>query len=694
VATQTLRPATLLDSAGGWFNNGGAASLPAALADDNDTTAARLPATSIPNSYFRVGLTALSALPALAQIRYVSVRARVVETPPAGDSFFCQVFTSNAYGQAGVGPGGGVSQMPGPNMTAVTTNVTVGTLPNNPSGASWQAADLAGTSILIAYTSPPSAPGAASAQTADVFELYVDVSYNQAPTFSITSAATFATSRPTFTGTYSDPEGDGQERIWVKVFTAAQVTAWGGTPAPDTTTPFLDLGERYSGTPSVTAASDIPDGSYWLYAKVADVGSSGRYSAYATQSFIVATAGPAVPTITATADPTNARNIISVQGSTNMETQNQADVETNTTGFVAITNNTITRSTTVAANGLASLRMSSTAAGTMTAGTLSGLSGVLVRANAVHTAFAKIRAGASARTCRLGLNFYDLSGTQIGTTTWSAAATDSTSAWTTFTLTTTTPVNAVYAQRVFEVQSTGGAAELHYVDMGGLWPTSSTAWTRGGLPFGSAQSYIVESSDDGGTTWQPIRGSPFLLLLPYSVWVNSPAIDAYYQTASFFDYEAQAGVARIYRARTSAPNELGVTVTSAASGSTSPLIFSPANWILKDPITPTNSMLRVILQFGKEALEERMGIFYALGRPRPITTADAISGWNGDMTLVSTTAAAMASIEQLLRVQNPLLLQSANNEHRYIRMTARGRERRGGAYYRHYPCTFVEVDPP
>jgi hypothetical protein len=683
VATYTVRPnSTPFNS--GVVTNGSPSpnTIEQAVSDSSDATSARLVAGN--NAGFSNGFAAPPALPARAQIRSVTPRVRAMDSSQLDYlGFTLQVVdegvnTHWAY-------------------TPILTNALVTyygpAWTTQPNGAAWAEEDLADLRLSHGYVPPAGTIPLTAAGNIDWAEVYLDIVTNEAPVATITSGASFATARPTWTWSYSDPENDSQERYWVKIFTDAQHAAGGFDP--DVTTPTLDLHETFSAATTATATADLPDGTYWLYVKVADAGSSGRYGAYATQSFVITTAGPAVPVVSATADTTFARNIISVQGSTNMVTQNQADVETNTTGFVAITNNTITRSTTVAANGVASLRMSSTAAGTMTAGTLSGVSGLAVRANALHTVFAKLRAGASARTCRIGINFWDLGGVQIGTTTWSAAAVNSTSAWTIFTLAVTTPANAVTCQIVFEVQSTGGAAELHYADMIGIWPGTSTTWTRGGLPFATATTYIVESSDDAGATWAPIRGSPFLVTAPpYSAWVNSAAIDTYYQTLSFFDYEMHAGVARIYRARATAPNELALSVSSASSASTSPLTFTPVNWIVKDPLTPANNILTAVLNLGPEKRSERMGIFYALGRSLPIVVGDTLSGWNGKVTLTAITQGDVTAIERILGLQTPVLIQSARGEHRYVRFTNDRTRTRKRGYNRVYDCDAVEVDTP
>lgn len=183
---------------------------------------------------------------------------------------------------------------------------------------------------------------------------------------------------------------------------------------------------------------------------------------------------------------------------TNLLTANQSSAETDTTGFEADSNCAVTRQTTYAYDGVASFRMRSSAGGTMGARTLQGLSGVSVIPGYYYTITARFRAGASGRTCRSQVRWYDASGTFISDD-WSGSVTDTTTGWTEHSYSIVAPSTARYAAIVLTVLSTGAANEDHYVDALGIIFTGTTnvaeSWALGG--GGSTATQV----------WQPITFS-------------------------------------------------------------------------------------------------------------------------------------------------------------------------------------------
>jgi hypothetical protein len=112
------------------------------------------------------------------------------------------------------------------------------------------------------------------------------------------------TTKPTITWTYSDPEGDAQERYRIKIFTAAQYGIGGFDP--ETSPNTWDSGEVLSAAVTKDVPVDLANATYRVYVKVADVGSSGRYSAWDFNGFTVNVTPPPAPTLVVTAQPTNA----------------------------------------------------------------------------------------------------------------------------------------------------------------------------------------------------------------------------------------------------------------------------------------------------------------------------------------------------------------------------------------------------
>lgn len=187
----------------------------------------------------------------------------------------------------------------------------------------------------------------------------------------------------------------------------------------------------------------------------------------------------------------------------NMLTANEADIETDATGWAALANCTVTQSATFADNGTKSLRLSSTAGGNMSA--------ILVREVPVipgetYTAIARER-GASVRTCSVNIRWIDASHVFISDAT-GVGAVDATGAFTSYTAFGIAPSNAAYAKVWFSVLATGGASELHYVDKASLRHGGSTDWVQGGTLIDPPKTVAVAAIDvDGNNVSTPIKNA-------------------------------------------------------------------------------------------------------------------------------------------------------------------------------------------
>jgi hypothetical protein len=168
---------------------------------------------------------------------------------------------------------------------------------------------------------------------------------------------------------------------------------------------------------------------------------------------------------------------VKVESWWNRLTRNQASVETDTTGWAAGSNTTIARSTTVASDGAASLRLTSTAAGEVSAVATS----VPCDAGEAVVAMASFRAAVSARSCRCDLRFVTSTGATISTTTGSTV-TSSTGAWAQATVQALAPATAAAVVLIVAVQATAAGSEQHYVDTMAVFPADAgtPAWSRGG----------------------------------------------------------------------------------------------------------------------------------------------------------------------------------------------------------------------
>lgn len=271
------------------------------------------------------------------------------------------------------------------------------------------------------------------------------------------------------TGTATIGDGASQSSYLVKWFSAAQYGAGGFNPA--TSTPTASVAGTGLGTRSVRPSAPLANATTYRAYITASKTLSGLTvdAAYAYTTFTTAATLPPAPAITATFDPTANRCAVVVQNSGNLLPANDASAETGVGTWTAVTNmGAPTASATVAHHLTQSVRMSSTAGGTMTMRTASGTSGVPVVEGQAYSVLAQVRAGASARTCRVGVQFYTSAGATIGGVVYGTGVADATGSWTALTLLTTAPATSAFAAVFLEVASTGGAAELHYADSIGL----------------------------------------------------------------------------------------------------------------------------------------------------------------------------------------------------------------------------------
>jgi hypothetical protein len=314
MATATLRPDGVLStSTPAPSNNGGAASLNAAVADNLDTTFVRFLDTG---AYWMVEYSLGSTVvPGDTQVRSVMPRIRhnnawsAAATP---DRAFT-LGTGGAYF-----PDEPIVWLGAVNPGSTDFRVQWGAERTaQPNGAPWTGAALDALTLRIFFRVNPNSYYWAF----DVAEVYVDVVLNRAPYVTGTALGTVGTSRPTFSWTYTDPEGDPQERFRVKVFSAAQYGATGFDP--NTATPAVDSGEVYSSATSWASPVDLLDGTtYRAFVVVADAGSNGHYSTIGAtgpySSATISLVAPTAPTITATTDPANARVTLAIASANNI----------------------------------------------------------------------------------------------------------------------------------------------------------------------------------------------------------------------------------------------------------------------------------------------------------------------------------------------------------------------------------------
>jgi hypothetical protein len=492
------------------------------------------------------------------------------------------------------------------------------------------------------------------------------------PSGTITSSSSLTTWTPTVVGA---------EIVWrVVIYSAVQYGAGGFVPGSGPN--VWDSGVISNANTSVMTGTVLLNGiAYRAYMQITQTG--GQTSVWAFSGFTVVFNSPAQPLLTGSYDSVNARSILNVQAFDNLLSQNQASLETDTTGWAATANCAIAQSATFAKDGSFSLRMTSTAAGDMVANTPTNTSGVAVLPNTVYTAMANFRSAVSVRSCLVQIDWYQASGapSAIRSTDNSATVNDATGAWQSgmgVSLTVTSPSDAAFAAIVIYALAIGGASEVHYVDCIGIGPGTLTQWTRGGL-VGSSTA-LIESSDDG-VTWKTVRGA------------NAVAVPSPSETVIAYDYEVLPLQVRNYRATIQSSGPI-----SSGPSALLPLTSTGKVWWLKDPLNPANNV-KLSLPSKTEpqsAVAEQIASFRPLGRSTVVVLADAVTKVPrmGGFTCQTLTQANYLLLLQIISLQKTLLLQDAYGEQFYVRLIGRSITGPRGGRIREFQLTYYEVDIP
>lgn len=682
MSTYVLRPNATLTTND--VNRTGGATVNGVLSDSNDSTWMQYFFSGSAVAQIDVGLDDLPGLASNERIVSVAVSARW-DTGAGNTSFYLYLAASD---------GNVASDFYSANVPSLTT-FTGPYKTTSGSGATWTAA-LVNSMYLSTFDN------AAGTTMPRVTEMYVTVYTNFSPVATPTApTGTIQNStRPTTTWTYADTESDAQQQYQVKIFDSATYSA-GGFDA-STSTAVWDSGNVLSNATSVTIGTSLTNGTtYKAYVRAADQTGFGVFTA--GPAFTIAIDPPATPTIVATADNTNSRIVLTLNGFDNLLTTNQGSLETDTTGWTALTNCSIARSTAQFLDGAASLALTSSAGGSMSATTPTGVSGVAISPNIAYRILANFRTAVSARSVNVGVKWYKSDGTasatpsNTGSNVTDSAANFSTQA----TLLVTSPADAAYAAVIVTVVSTGAGAEVHYVDDILLAPGTSITWTRGGLT--STQKLIISRSADNGVTWttltrnfpvspSTIDSSGQISLLPVTT-----------QAAVTYDYETTRGTTYYYRAYVLATDS-GYELDSAYSTTTSQMISIPndqCKWNFKVPETPSLNVLSATIassgSFLPRSRHEQAGIFTAIGRTKKVKVTDVVLGDEFPLTILCTTAAQYASIIAMLNAQKTILVQDPTGRQWYMGVDSDVSINDSlipSLYFREITIHLVEVDAP
>lgn len=481
----TIRPNLSASVGTGWAMVGGAANIPAAMADGsvstpNDTTYVENTTTF---SKLWVGLQNPS-LPA-GELRITGVRISLWGWRGADPNLLRATTVYNGFVDGDTdnfvvsGPGVGGETF---RLGKIRTR--------DPRGALWTKGRLDALQIQL---------NATGAHGVAIAELFVDVTWALAPTINVTTpTGTQGTTRPQAEVVFDQEDGYPQSRIQHKVFAASVFN--GASFDPETSPAVYDSGELATGSSTHTPPVDILNGTYRWYSKSAcTVVGSLLWSLWDYSDFVVLLDQPSAPVLQVIPESSNGRVKLVLTGTDNLLGRQEADLEATGAGYWtgAFGNCTVARTTSQQNHGSASLQMTATAGGDMLA--YPNYQPAVV-AGQIYEWIAAFRAAATPRSCELVIRWLDVALAQIGSDVVGGTTADTTSGWTSIGMTATAPIGALYAQVLVRVKA-AAASEVHYVDTAKLAPLLA-AWSRGGLVNRNLLSANQASLETDTTGWQ------------------------------------------------------------------------------------------------------------------------------------------------------------------------------------------------
>lgn len=201
---------------------------------------------------------------------------------------------------------------------------------------------------------------------------------------------------------------------------------------------------------------------------------------------------------------------------------------------------------------------------------------------------------------------------------------------------------------------------------------------------GYSSPYVTaERSDDNGVTWVSVRGAT--------------AVASSFGVSTFvYDYEAARGVTVQYRARVSAYTSGVLNTSTTSSVATTSLTYD--TWNLKCPQAPNLNMIGVtVVGNPSETITEDLGIFRPDGRRYPVVVAGTVSGWDGELSIVTSNSTEWAQLKAIIEAGAVLFLESAFGWSKYIRLSAGAKAELSGTATtprRRITAQYVETSQP
>ena len=299
MAVVTVRPDSTPTGAANFTIFGGAASINAALSDNNAATYVKKGVTG--NGAVIVGF-ATTSISDTVRVKQVRIRSEVL-CPTAASRLRITPVTRidgvNYFGTPQVFNG-----------SFVFDEYEGAYFSNAPDGQAWDQDRIDGLRAQIQDL-------ASGADLSSVYELFFDIETTTQPSVTVASPTGTVTdnAKPEVSWTYADADGTEQDYYQIKVFTSAQYSAGGFDPTTDEA--FWDSGVVGSSDNTATIGEYLTDGTFRAYVRVAKtVSGVPFYSAYAYSQFTINTTPPTTPTLVGTFQSVSNRVLLEITGAT------------------------------------------------------------------------------------------------------------------------------------------------------------------------------------------------------------------------------------------------------------------------------------------------------------------------------------------------------------------------------------------
>lgn len=543
------------------------------------------------------------------------------------------------------------------------------------------------------------------------YELYLDTTYVAVPALTVDNptGTLDKANKPTVTWTPTlDADGGSQTKYQVKVFDTATFSAGGFDPAEST--PDYDSGVLNGADTDHQVATPLANDTYRAYVRIAqEVNGADFWSAWAFVGFVENVALPPTPSIVASAENANGRNLLTItEGTATGSISDWFEIERSTDGGVtwedirARLGDGIVEVPYVAAVGV----LADSADGTTHAVPLpvppdgggileddivviiSGMDGNQTFTWPVGWTEIKDAAG-NGSAVRVGVAWKRMAGSETGTVTVTTSGSEGGG-------TQAILIRGAHATSAPEISAGVNAATANpdpdNLDPAG-WTTENTLWiaamvnddgvgtvavTAGPTNFyeppgGTALSRVLN------TRWAAVTGAGVATALRRQI-ASAQNPGAFTMTAedshaftiairpknaataiTAYDYEVPNNVQATYRARSvhDYRGTAGGDLAASAWSSTSSATWSSGDYWLKHPTNPSLNAKFVLASFPGYSQESRQGVFQALGADKAVAITDTPGPRSGTAKFRCDTDQERAAFDALRATGDVLLFQDS-----------------------------------